>query len=440
MGSLYTFPPFTEQVLSNGIRLICVPDDEQDGLVVMHQFSTGRFSDPESKEGCAELTFGLIQKGIEGVESEKFSELFEHAGAMVFSDVAEEHSMLGVKMLSGFQDKLLPLFFGMVIKPSLLQNEFARLQREMVTAIRAEQVEPSVIAQRHFCIETAGKQHPAGKYHSVKSVSSIKMGDIKVFFNTFVVPDRSIIIASGKFDAQQLVSAIDSLIGQWRVGSTGVSTFAPALEIKPAGFRFVEKADSTQATLLIGHEAPGENCPERNALILANYILGGGNFSSRLMTRIRSESGKTYGIHSQIMMQRHMGMFTVATSTQNNQVQTVINGILDTLKDFAQKGVTQEELNNARRYFIGNMAFQLEGINNVAEKILWLRSNDYSEAYIEKYDELLNAITLEKINKVIKDVFKPEMLKYVIVGQKNEILSQLSSFGTFKIFHFRDAV
>jgi zinc protease len=440
MSSLYTFPPFTEQTLANGIHLICIPDDEQNGLVVMHQFPFGRFSDPEGKEGIAELTFGLMQKGIDGVDSEKFSELFEHAGATLFSDVAEEHSILGVRMLSGFQEKLLPSFFGIITKPSLMQSELTRLQREMVTAIRAEQVEPSVIAHHHFNVEIAGKQHPAGRFHSVKSVGSIRPGDIKTFFNKFFLPGHSIIIAAGRFDETQLRTTIESSIGQWRSESSGVNEYAAALELKPSEFRFVEKTDSTQATLVIGHEAPGEKYSERNALLLANYILGGGNFSSRLMTRIRSEGGKTYGIHSQIVMQKQMGTFTIATSTQNNQVQTVIRGILDTLKDFVENGVTQEELDNARKYYIGNMAFQLEGISNVAEKVLWLRSNGLSLSYIEEYDELLNAITLDKINRVIKELFKPEKLKGVVVGKKNEILSQLSTIGTFKVFHFRDPV
>ncbi|MBN1603752.1 MAG: insulinase family protein [Chitinispirillaceae bacterium] len=438
MSSLYRFPPFTEQVLANGINLICIPDGEQDGFVIMHQFPFGRFSDPEGKEGCADLTFGLMQKGIDGVDPEKFPEIFEHAGATLFSDVSEEYSVLGVRMLSGFWEKLLPLFFGMLTRPSFMQSELSRLQREMVTAIQAEQVEPSVIAHHHFNAEIAGKQHPAGRFHSVKSAGSIRLNDIKTFFSTYVQPARSIIVAAGKFDESELKKMIESHIGQWNTGLSVNSEYAPALELKPSGLRFVEKTDSTQATLIIGHEAPGEKYPERNALILANYTLGGGNFSSRLMSRIRSESGKTYGIHSQIVMQKQMGMFTIATSTQNNQARTVIKGILDTLKEFAGDGITQEELDNARKYYIGNMAFQLEGISNVAEKVLWLRSNGLSESYIENYDTLLNAITLDKVNEVIRNIFKPDNLKVVVVGKRNEILPQLSTLGTFKVFHFRD--
>lgn len=440
MSKLYTFPPFDELVLPNGIRCICIPDDEQDGLVLMHQFSFGKFSDPEKKEGCAELTFALMQKGIEGCGPEKFPEIFEHAGAVLFSEVNEEHSVLGVRMLSSAQETLLPLFFGMVTKPSLLQSELSRLQKEMVTAIRAEQVEPSVIAHHHFEVETAGKEHPLGRFHTAKTVGSIRLDDIRNFFKQNVVPAGSIIVAAGKFDPALLKKNIESIVGQWGMGLSGVEANAPALELKPSGYRFVEKTDSTQATLIIGHEAPGDEYPDRNALIVANYILGGGNFSSRLMTRIRSESGKTYGIHSQIGMQKRSGLFSIATSTQNNQVHTVIQGILDTLKEFVENGITQEELDNARQYFIGSMAFQLEGIGNVAEKILWLRTNGYPESYVENYDQMLNELSLEKINVIIKEILKPDMLKMVVVGRKDELLAQLASFGTFKVYHFRDSV
>ena len=87
MAGIYKFPKIEEVVLSNGLHLIMVPDDEQDGLIAIIQFSVGTFSDPLGMEGTVELCTRLLQKGCGRLNAEQFNEKMEYAGASLFSDV-----------------------------------------------------------------------------------------------------------------------------------------------------------------------------------------------------------------------------------------------------------------------------------------------------------------------------------------------------------------
>jgi predicted Zn-dependent peptidase len=86
------------------------------------------------------------------------------------------------------------------------------------------------------------------------------------------------------------------------------------------------------------------------------------------------------------------------------------------------------------------MAFQLEGISNIVEKILWLRFYHRTNNYIETFDEMITAITPDSVNEAISYCFNPEKMIIVGVGKKSEVLSELSSFGTPKQYHYKDLI
>jgi len=440
MAFSFKFPEFREIVLDNGLRLILLPDHEQEALVAALQFPFGRFCDEPGKEGIAESVMALLQKGTKQCQFDQFSSKLEFEGASLFAEVGEEHTGIGIRMLSKSGKDLIPLFLDMIITPALDTKEFDRIKKEMITSLNAETVEPSIIANRHFFVELVGKSHPAGRFHSLDAMKKITIDDIKKFYSDHIGPKDAIMVVAGDFEIAEFNEKYLTSIQQWNLEKQIEPCFAPLVETSKKAFRLIDKDDTTQTTLVMGHCMPGELSPYRRSLALANYIFGAGNFSSRLMTSIRSKVGRTYGISSQIAAERIFGAFTISTSTQNNQLGAMVDAILEQYDEFCLNGITAAELDRAKKFAIGNMAFQLEGIGNIAEKLMWLRFYGYPDSYIEQFDTMLNDITLDNVNEAIKKNFTLEKLIIVAVGKKSEIAEQLKKFGTFSTCHFRDKV
>ena len=165
MNYSYRFPPHDEIDLDNGLKVILVPDAEQHGFVAALQFPFGRFSDTAGKEGACELMIGLLSKGTESFSSEEISDRLEHAGATLFSDVGEEHSVVGIRMLASSLTELLPLFLEMIRSPTFPHEEFKRLRQEMVTGLLAETADTQFLSTRHFYSELSGGSHQIGRAH-----------------------------------------------------------------------------------------------------------------------------------------------------------------------------------------------------------------------------------------------------------------------------------
>ncbi|HON11710.1 MAG: insulinase family protein [Fibrobacter sp.] len=436
----FRFPFIDEFLLKSGLRVILAPDKEQNGIVAILQLPVGKFSDPPRKEGCAELCFELVQKGSGELSSEEFSGKLEYTGASVFSEVGEEHSVLGIRMLSRNEDELFPVFWNMILSPRMEEKEFRRIGQEMATSMHAELSDPAVISSHHFYSSMAGREHPAGRFHTLDSLKNITIADVKEFHKNHFTPESCILTVAGDFDPESFKSKWLASLESWVGDGKKDVFFAPAVNESGSELRLVNKPDLTQATILLGHYAPGELYRWRNEMALANYILGAGNFSSRLMTRIRSLSGKTYGISSQLVTSKYFGAFLISTTTLSATVSEMLKMIREIYGDFCSNGITEEELERAKRFAIGNMAFQLEGICSIAEKLLWLRFYDRPNSYIEEFDAMINRISVEDVNNSIRECFSPEKLITVIVGRKKEILPQLKSSVDVRNFHFREKI
>jgi zinc protease len=437
---MYHFPKISERKLDNGLTVLLAPDHERQGVTIALQIPVGEFSDPASLEGTAELTMGLIQKGTASLSPEEFSDRFEQTGTELFAETGDEHCILGCKLLTRHVAKIMPIFWEMICTPRFDGRELSRLKQEMVTALMAEASDPGALVNKHFFPFLCGKGHPAGRVHTIKAVRRITVDAVRSFYENYFQPAQSVLVIAGDFTSEKFEDEWMSLCLGWKCRSDRpVEPCPPIPALSESAVRIIYKKDITQTYLMMGHPVPGEVCPDRNAVALANYILGGGNFSSRLMKQVRSAKGKTYHIGTQLMLNRHCGIFLISTTTQSAQTAEVLRMIHAVYQEFFRNGATDEEVDNAKKFALGNMAFQLEGIGNIAEKLLWLKLHGRDVAYIEHFDRLISSIDKDAINTAIRRYLSSDRFAMVVVASDKNVRSHVAEFGKVTEMHFRAA-
>jgi len=440
MSFKYNFPPKEEIVLQNSLRLILLPDRTQEGIVTALQMPFGRFCDPIGLEGIAELTVGVAQRGTKTLNAEQFTEKIEFLGASLNASAGEEHTVFEMRAVSSFFHELMPLFWEMIFNPALDKNELNRYKKETIAALTVDASNPVTLANRHFYRELAGTQHPVGRFQTVKSIRGISIDKLRSFHRQYFGVSDALLIVAGDFCPQEFKERYMKLLLDAPVSDVKAVLALP-LENFHDGFRVVDKPESTQATIFTGHPLPGEDCGEHDAITLANYILGGGNFSSRLMKTMRSRQGQVYDISSYLVAERRFGAFRISTNTQNHSAAEVYSAIIEEYERFCGHGVTAEELESAKKFVIGNIAFQLEGVSSVVDKLLWLRFFGYDDSYIEQFHKRMERLTLDVVNNAVKRYFSAQKLVTVIVGSASGLLEQFKDkSNNIKQFNFRDPV
>jgi len=173
--------------------------------------------------------------------------------------------------------------------------------------------------------------------------------------------------------------------------------------------------DTDQTHLHLGVRAYNTFHPDKYALGLLAVILGG-NMSSRLWISVRERQGLAYYVGSSIDTDTDTGSFVTRAGVDNQKVEKAIVTILDEYKKISQKKITLAELKKAKDYIKGT---SLIGMESSDEKASFYASQELLTNKIltleEKFSKI-NKVTVDDIQRVAKDIFKPEKLNLALIG------------------------
>ena len=149
---------------------------------------------------------------------------------------------------------------------------------------------------------------------------------------------------------------------------------------------------------------------------VANYILGGGGFSSRLTAELREKRGLTYDISSDLTDLNRAGAIEGLVATRADAVKDTIQTLRDTMAKFAQDGPTMPELNDAKTYLTGSYPLAFSSNAGTASQLGSFQRAGLDVGYVAKRNELINAVSLEDVRRAAKKLFDPKRLTVVVAG------------------------
>lgn len=218
----------------------------------------------------------------------------------------------------------------------------------------------------------------------------------------------------GDIEAARLGPMLDALLGGLPQGEA--AAIPPATIAKPGGVSVVE-FDAPQTTLLFGHAGPLRDDPDFMSAFVMNHILGGGGFSSRLMTEVREKRGLTYGVYSYLMPLDGAGMVLGGAATANARVAEALDVIKAEWRRMAEQGPTDAELDAAKRYLTGAYPLRFDSNAAIAGQLVAIQRDELGIDYPSRRNAEVEAVTAEDIRRVAAKWLKPDALAVVAVGR-----------------------
>ena len=238
------------------------------------------------------------------------------------------------------------------------------------------------------------------------SVAALTSADLLRYVREQYTPERMVVVAAGAFDKAALMDILERGLAALPRGAgrpaADAPAFSPALTLRPKDFE--------QVCLELGWRGIPAGDERRYAMMLANFIIGGGA-SSRLFLRLREELGLAYSIYSGSYADTGAGLFTVSASVapeEQELVLTEIRGVLDGLLD----GVTEPEFQRAKAQV---KASYILGMESVAAKAANLGRCELTFGRSLPDEEVLAAldgVTRDEVDALIRTLFagKPAAL------------------------------
>ena len=168
--------------------------------------------------------------------------------------------------------------------------------------------------------------------------------------------------------------------------------------------------------------------PRDIPLQVANYILGGSGFTSRLMHQIRSDRGLAYFVDSVVLPYNIKGLFEVIGGTRPDSVKEFLTVMFQVLGDFAKDGPTQEELAQAQRSMVEEFAYNFESPYTLATFKASLDFHGYPDDYLSTYRKQVKDVTREEATRAASDILSEKEWVLVVCGPA-ALEPELSNFG-----------
>jgi len=406
----------TRKVLPNGLILLF---SERHNLPIIKAtllIKASPLNEPPEKAGLASLTAGLLMEGTTTRTSEEISEEIEFIGAGLDISTERDYTGISLTVLKKDTERGFEIMADILLNPLFSEKEIKRKKTLIKGYLKQREEEPDFIASKAFRKAVYGP-HPYGRVveGSPETIERIKKADIVAFHRRYYRPNNAILAVTGDIKETALMSLLQKYLGNWQaVEIPGTELPEPRLQDKPVTITI--QKELTQANIILGHLSVRRSNPDYYALSVMNYILGGGGFASRLMTRIRDDLGLAYDVHSFFTSDLEPGIFKAGVQTKNESARTVIDIIIEEIRKIQEEPVSEVELRDAKSYLTGSFPRRLDTMGKVARFLALTEFYGLGIDYDRKYLQYINRVTTEDVQRVAGKYLHPENSVLVVVG------------------------
>jgi zinc protease len=334
---------------------------------------------------------------------------------MDFSVSASEDMLkFSASFLAEFIDTAFPLMQQMLFHPGF---DSVKLEKEKKNALetvrhRFDNPGPSldIAYQKSMYAGT-----PAARLATEKSVKSIRRNDCVNLHRRAVGTDRCIIAVAGAFDRPAMLKRLERLFPA--SDAAAIDTSFPAVVPKPALKCLVIHKPISQVYVRFGVPLFTRPHADYYTASVANLILGGGGFTSRLGTRVRSDAGLTYSIYSSAESNyTYPGTWYVEFFTKNESFPQALSLALQVVDSLRNGGPAADELSNAKSGLIDEMPSMFRSPFDIVSTYAWNEYYGRSPEHYRRYPDSIRAITRDAVRRMTAKYLDPSSFSYTIVG------------------------
>ncbi len=430
-GDVTFSSPEPERVeLSNGLVVYLLEDHSLPLINGAAFVKTGSIYDPEAKASLASLTANLMRSGgSAGLSADAIDKRLENLAASVEVSAADIYTTASFSALSENVTEVLDIFAGVLEQPEFAPERIQLAKGAALEAIRRENDDPVGIAVREFNKRLA-QGHPAGYVPTAKTVNAVSRADMVAFHARYFKPNETVLAVSGDFEKDELLGALEASLGGWQRAPVDYPELPP-YNPDPAPQLYHAQKDVGQSIVIMGHPSVYAYTPEYNTLDVANAVLGGGGFSSRLFTEIRTRRGLAYSTGSQIGQGfRFPGTFLAFAITRTDATGQVIALLKQEMNEMAAEPVDRAELEVQKSNILNGAVFRFTSPDAIVQRAArTVEILDLPADYFERYIEDVQAATPAKVQESAQEHFRPEDMLLMIVGDAAQFDRPLTDFG-----------
>ena len=408
----------TKYELENGAVLVITKNTAND-IIALEMASRGG-NNLEKIPGIASVTAETIMKGTKKYRNQELSQLLEENGIRLAPSAGGDSFNIAMKFTKNEKDLALNILEETVNNATLDSFDIERVKADKMYLIKNRKNTPDSVAFDEF--KTAlWKDTPYGNTGKVlqNTLPKIQREDISEFYKNLFPAENTVITINGNIDDREFINYFSNLLKNSNKAKIKLSDYKSVF--KPLTTNKIVKVDkdSQASWLLVGWLTDGAvNEKDWASLQVINSILGSG-MSSRLFTQLRDEQGLAYQVGSSFSANVNKGVFALYIATNPDTALTAKEGLFKEINKLKKEFVTDKELSEAKDKLLGNFILSMETNMDKASVMNGLEISGRNYTFLDRFPELINAVTVQDIIKTANKYFSQPYVFTVVGPQKS---------------------
>jgi zinc protease len=374
---------------------------------------------------AAEFMPSLMMRGTKNLTHEQLQDKLDELRAHVDMTTGGNGLLtVSIETKREYLDELMPLVGEILRQPRFDAEELEVLRRQAITATESRITEPQALAGQ--AVNRALSPYDKNNIRYVPTLEerierfkAVTIEQIRDLHSKLLSGQNGEVTVVGDFDPDMVQKSFETILSGWTTQVPQERIAQPAVTTVAGKVEKIETPDKANAVFYAGEQiAMRDSHPDYPALVIGDYILGGGALSSRLGDRIRQKEGLSYGVGSGVSAhpideRTRLTLFAITNPENKDKLMAAIKEEIDKL---LADGITEEELAAAKQGYL--QAEQLSRASDgelcrvIASTIFANRTMEFHGNFEKAIDEL----TVEKVNAALRKYIDPARLIMAVAG------------------------
>lgn len=368
----------------------------------------------------ASVAAALLDKGTRTRDRFAVATVLEERGARVAYSMGVTRLEFSARCLARDVEAVVDAMIEPLCAPLFDPDELVKVVRRMRGALARAATDPAELAASALARRLFPPDHPGyvrTPADEEELLVAVDRDGVAEYHARSFRGRRVRFAAAGDVPVERMLAALGQAFASWTAGGECGREYRDPGPVVP-GYDRIPVADRPNLEVRLGHTVSLRRAdPDFEPLVLALFALGG-NFSSRLMSRIRDEQGLTYGIHSSLrgIDVAHGGSWRTAVTLSADRLDEGLDATRSELERFVRDGLTESEVRGAAETLAGQHAVALATTHDVADRLLTALERGEPVERIDGYPGRMRAMDRDRVNAAIGTWLDPGALSTAVAG------------------------
>jgi zinc protease len=410
--------------LSTGLKVALLPKKTR-GNTVSFRLSLRYGNDKTlvGKSAASELLPALMMRGTTKLSRQQIQDtLDQNSGRLSPSGSLGDLSFSGETKRKNLP-VVLDILKQVLREPTLPADQLEIIRNAKLNGLQQQLSDPQSLAR--IAVSRKLSPYPATDVRYIPTTQeeierwkAVTIDDVKALYQAFIGGQYGELVVVGDFSPDELVPQMEAILGSWKSNEPYARIERPTT--KTTDIReVIETPDKENAVYLAATVLPMNDAAEDYpAMVIGNFVLGGGTLSSRLGDRVRQKEGLSYGVGSFLRASSldDRTSFYMYAITNPVNMPKVEAAIADELSKALKDGFTSGEIESAKVGYLEQQKVEWNTDDALAARLAELLYAGRDMGYYSKQIAAMQGLTHESVNAVLKKRLDPKTIGVIVAG------------------------